>query len=90
MTVHLSVSFCRPAIAKREAHSALMAEAQKNIGEQQTYGLIEWTKENILQVIGPHVFDEVCRLENRDSEQDPEGSKDVCIISIAFNLLSIS
>ncbi|ODM95607.1 RWD domain-containing protein 4 [Orchesella cincta] len=66
---HLSV------VAKREAMQGITEEAWKNAGDQQTYTLIEWMKEHVLQLIGQYVFDDVCRLENRENEPEPEAPK---------------
>ncbi|CAL8115382.1 unnamed protein product [Orchesella dallaii] len=66
---HLSV------VAKREAMHGITEEAWKNAGDQQTYTLIEWMKEHILQLIGQYVFDDVIRLDNRDNEPEPEQPK---------------
>lgn len=62
--------FCikRSQAAKKETISAILEEAEKNIGDPQSYTLIEWMKDNILQLIGPYVFDEVCRIENRENQ----------------------
>jgi hypothetical protein len=64
-----------PDKAKKEALMNIVDESWKNVGEQQTYTLIEWMKENLLQLIGPYVFDEVCRLENHENEGAPEATK---------------
>lgn len=62
----------RSSSAKSVLLNALNEEAKKNVGNQQTFTIIEWAKENYDAIITPHLLEDntPSRLESMNLDDN--------------------